>query len=296
MYGRLRNRRQIDANGRLKHLLQKHHDRKTGYEAALGELQDEYARSRSPNTAAEIRAFQDAIVEVLDDFHASLRRQHDIEWTNERSLRVTTFLTYFDEIYSLNHDLLPDLYYFDHVQLASNARWGGSQMPGMSPNPDKTWTPKETYEVRPRLQPFYKLHGGTNWNSGENRMLVMGYNKHSTIGSNAVLKKYHETFSKSLEQHDTLLVVIGYSFSDDHINFAIRQRFGKDNLRLFIVDPLGTDATVPPLNRRGVGVSVPNEYLDMIIGYSQRNLSETFGGRDTSELANVMRCMGLELR
>jgi hypothetical protein len=63
-------------------------------------------------------------------------------------------------------------------------------------------------------------------------------------------------------------MVIGYSFSDAHINRAILKAAEKGTLRLFIIDPLGVDILKTDLLMRAL-----NPY---IIGASRRPLLTTF--------------------
>jgi SIR2-like domain len=72
-------------------------------------------------------------------------------------------------------------------------------------------------------QCIYKLHGSYNWLSeseGE-RLVVIGGNKVASIASSPVLARYQSEFKLKLTEADSILMVIGYSFSDTHINRII---------------------------------------------------------------------------
>ena len=87
-------------------------------------------------------------------------------------------------------------------------------------------------------QPYVKLHGSVNWmesNRGK-RILIMGGQKAVSIGLYPILTWYHDEFRKMLVRPSAKLMVIGYSFSDTHINDAIVDGLAA-RLKLFVVDP-----------------------------------------------------------
>lgn len=65
------------------------------------------------------------------------------------------------------------------------------------------------------------------------------------------------------------LMVIGYSFSDDHINDAIADAL-KQGTELFIVDPYALDVL-----KKDPRIAAAKSQL---IGFSPRPISKTFGG------------------
>jgi hypothetical protein len=83
-------------------------------------------------------------------------------------------------------------------------------------------------------------------------------------------------------------MVIGYSFSDKHINEAIIQGLAA-GMKLFIIDPNGNDVLV----KKKVGILPVKEDVLMpllrnIVGGSRRPLFETFN-KDHVEHAKVMK-------
>ena len=166
---------------------------------------------------------------------------------------MRVYLTRFNAIFGLNQDLLLELQYEDHVLTASNTRWGGMQKPGMAPVHDpsltgigdrhrRRWKPAApAFTVDARLQPYFKLHGSSNWYTDDGRnLLVMGGNKDFMIREHQVLSWYYDQFRSYLLRPDTRLMVIGYSFSDQHINDVIVEAWRNGSLRgIFLVDPAG---------------------------------------------------------
>jgi hypothetical protein len=142
-----------------------------------------------------------------------------------------------------------------------------------------TWEPTEPPQigVPARSQPYYKLHGSSNWRAADGkRLLVAGGNKIRTIRSLEVLRLYLEEFERRLKIPETRLMVIGYGFRDGHINEAIKQATATSDLKLYIVDTRGTDAIE--------GLS----FEDFVCGASRRPLSATFAV-DAIEHAKVMK-------
>ena len=287
----------------LREALVRHRDR-GGFEAAIGEIQAEYERSRSPQSLAHLRGFQDAIAEVFSDLDTALSNAtFEFQAPPENSGVFVKFLTAFDAIFSLNQDLMLERHYLHHplnVTLASGNRWNGWEFPGMRvqppngpglPDPAKDrWSPKAPAEFRvsPNLQPVFKLHGSTTWFDEAGQIMVMGYNKLTTIQSQHILRYYNAELERCLSLPSARLVVIGYGFQDTHITTGIRRMISASG-RMFIIDPLGVDVTD---ENRNLTVRLPNDFLNIIDGASTRPLREIFGG-PSADYANLMRFLGL---
>jgi hypothetical protein len=86
-------------------------------------------------------------------------------------------------------------------------------------------------------------------------------------------------------------MVIGYSFSDEHINDAILNAVRTSGLELFLIDPAG-EAILDKRDPRALIPDHPGVLMEVIqpriIGLSRRPLSSTFD-KDTVEHAKVMR-------
>ena len=117
--------------------------------------------------------------------------------------------------------------------------------PGLADPANDRWSPlaREQFRVSPNLQPIFKMHGSTTWFDETGQIMVMGYNKLTTIQSQQILKYYYNDFERCLSLASARLVVIGYGFQDPHINTAIRRMISVSGSRMFIIDPLGVDVT-----------------------------------------------------
>jgi hypothetical protein len=85
---------------------------------------------------------------------------------------------------------------------------------------------------------YIKLHGSQNWRdaTGEQRM-VIGQGKEAQIEREPLLHWYHELFRDVLCKQNRRLLVIGYSFRDDHINRIINEACRDHGLKVYVVDP-----------------------------------------------------------
>ena len=281
----------------IKELLWRHRD-KDGFEGALDELQTDYIRNPSARRKERLLRLQEAITEMfatMDKAFSSIR----FEFQNDIEYLVRTFMVRFDAIFTLNQDSLLERHYLDgNVALSSAREWDGWQILGMKrvagtqvssfeQNTCK-WTPMEPdeWKLSRRTQPYIKLHGSSNWIDGDGgQLLVMGGNKSKTIQQHEILHWYFEKFVENLSSGDARLMVIGYSFGDDHVNRAILDAISNHRVRLFIIDRMGVEVTN---GIRGDAKTASVTLEDFIVGASTRSMEETFGG-DVAEHKKVMR-------
>jgi hypothetical protein len=101
------------------------------------------------------------------------------------------------------------------------------------------------------------------------RILIMGGQKAVSIGRYPILSWYHDEFRTMLLRPSARLMVIGYSFSDTHINDAIAAALAA-GLKLFVLDPFALKVLK---NAPRIGSA-----RSSLIGYSDRPLKTTFGG------------------
>ncbi|MGO9011146.1 MAG: SIR2 family protein [Bryobacteraceae bacterium] len=278
---------QVGDDHYLRKLLTKH---EKNFEDALSEIQQ--ACISTPPLAARERLdkLQAAIGAMFDNVNTALERQR-FEFSQEKRLLVSQFLARFDAIFGLNQDLLLELHYLtENVMLADSRhpRWDGFQMPGIvqvsnSYSADRRRrrsTPAPPpFTVAPRLQPYFKMHGSSNWYTNDGRnLLVMGRNKDLVIGESDLLRWYYGQFRGYLSRPDTRLMVIGYSFSDQHINDAIAGASKSGGLKgMFLVNPNGR--AVLGNSKRSLPESMHNDLEDIdCLGGSTRPISETFAG------------------
>jgi hypothetical protein len=246
------------------------------------------ARREPDNTQAleDVRRLSLAIRDVFHSMNAGLlHRQFNFSQDGRCSTR--RFLSRFDVIFTLNQDLLLELHY-GGVLLENQTRWNGCVFPGIRYTHD--WLNPRSEVDRldmmlqaatsatvpgSREQPVYKLHGSANWRSADNgELLVIGTGKEDTIAGLPLLRHYGEIFREYLFRGGTEIMVIGYGFADPHINAVLLEAARRHALKMFLVNPAGTQAFGAHQRSAPTG---RNELLDIpLIGLCQRGLSEVF--------------------
>jgi len=214
------------------------------------------------------------------------------EFQSSGAYQLAPFLDKFDAIFTLNQDVFLERNYLNNnVMLMSGGRLDGYSIPGMrrihNPNPSHdelthpniaAHEPSGDFQLNQRLQPYVKLHGSSNWRTGEQRIIVLGGRKTGLIDRFPVLKRYHEYFRQCLSSGPARLMIIGYSFGDDHINNAIMEAVKGGQLELFVVDARGLDVID---KNKGIAIYSPDIIYSTLIpgvrGASSRTLREIFG-------------------
>jgi hypothetical protein len=260
------------------------------FENALTEVQREFLSAQSSVTAKQHLTAMQGAAGMFDRLNQTFEHRTNFEFSNDLHYSVVRFLTGFDSIFSLNQDLLLELRYAEHALTASNTRWNGFILPGMIPVHDpaitgigdkhkRRWSPAPApFSAPDRFQPCFKIHGSSNWYTTDGRkMLVMGGNKEFMLREHEVLRWYYDEFKRRLMTGNTKLMVIGYSFSDRHIDDAIVEAWQKGNLLgMFLVNPAGRSVLNPT---EPYHIKVPREIESVpSLGGSTRLLSETFAG------------------
>lgn len=281
--------RDVVGDADLQRKLWSHKDR-GGFEITLSELQTDAKKTGKKDQLIRLESATTRLFEDMD-VGFSADPNFRFEFT-QGALFVGTFLRKFDAIFTLNQDVLLERHYLNQsAQWFDSGKWDGWDIPGMRPTSElyrqgvHIYTPKGEISLKPRRQPYFKLHGSANWKSPEGRPIIaVGGNKTGTIQSHEILSKYYSHFVSALSEAGSRLMIIGFGFRDEHIKEAIRSA-ARQGLRIFIVDPLGVDVAQENL---GAQIKTRNEFQDWIIGASRRSVSEIFG-RDRVERAKLDR-------
>lgn len=92
------------------------------------------------------------------------------------------------------------------------------------------------------------------------------------------------------------LMVMGYGFGNSHINDCICKAVNENNLKLFIIDPTGTDILDGRRRTRSGAIPRPfhesgllYEVHSAVIGASRRDLRATIEGEDRVEHRKLMK-------
>jgi SIR2-like domain len=259
-----------------------------GFEAVMQQLQG--AGGNSPEDQKRLHDFTTAVIGIFNGMNNQFLRT-SFEFQNEVRYMVRAFLERFDAIFTLNQDCLLEAQYFYGFV---GGRWNRADLPGtrvLGPPPHIQGAREERialrtsdiehYLVQPRAQPYFKLHGSSNWmvDGSGGRLLILGGHKAASISQHLLLTRYQQEFNNYISRAGARLMIIGYGFNDEHINEAIASAVDK-GLKLFIVDPRGVDvfdkfdgaALIPGPQDPYAEKLRPN-----IVGESTKPLTLTFG-------------------
>jgi len=265
-----------------------HNDAVLAQRLRSGPFEDAFAgfqRLRGDDeNSRRLRRLQEAVTALFSRMNAALAGT-TFEFENDLAYSIKKFLEKFDAIFTLNQDLLLEIHYHPNVV---STKWSGVAIPGMQggyeaglsgpTDPTKlTWRPTGDVAVRGKLQPYFKLHGSSNWKDEQGEpVLIMGSAKSGAIDRFPVLKAYHDKFRNMLGQPGAKLMVIGYSFQDNHINQVVCDASARTGLGTFLVDPNGRDALKDPKMADAM-IKPKRDVEDIkIIGELKRPLSAIF--------------------
>lgn len=261
---------------RVRHLLWAHKESGSGFEGVYQALKD---GANNPTDQAVFRQFHEMVAGMFHSMRHGFQRV-------SLGGAIQRFLASFDAIFTLNQDTLLELQYIGGDILGhSDGRFFACETPGLVETDQKISPPglyrplDAPYSVTDRHQPYFKLHGSSNWMLPDRSdlMLIIGGNKVSGINSSPLLSWYHEQFRRML--NGARVVIIGYSFTDDHINKDLMCA-AATGARFFIIDPSGVDIID---KRKPAQIPQPREPLmeklmGNIDGASRRPLLSTFDG------------------
>lgn len=277
----------------LKTLLWKHRTA-GGFESALEDAQVAFAAN--PATAAlSLQRLQSAIFNTFERMNRAFFNAPTMEFQSHIEIMIRTFLARFDAIFTLNQDVLLEHHYLHQIELTAPNKWRGAQLPGLQRRPSVSvttnpswgrdvWIPveKSSFRIDDGLQPYFKLHGSSNWRDSDGgQLMVLGGNKYSAIRAHPILGWYFEQFRLHLSQPASKLFVIGYGFRDRHVNDVIVESVQNRGLRFFVIDSCGSDVVRRANSSYRGSIYCPTDLDDAfrqgLIGASRRGLSEIFG-------------------
>jgi hypothetical protein len=273
---------------------------KGSFEDALDSLRGLQDKWRDERHSTELKIFEDMLEGMFGTMNNSYAGMSfepgtEVARLGPQPTFVRDFLCRFDKIFTLNQDtLLEQHYHRSNLLAGSQGRWFALETPGLQErkfsgtppaHPGLCTPASPPFKVSDRHQPYFKLHGSSNWRTNEGAsLLIMGGNKSAGIAGSDLLKWYEQQFQDALHEPDARLMVIGYGFGDTHINQHIRAGAAA-GMKLFIIDPNGVDVTNSPRTQNiyNFGMSLQNS----IIGASRRDFRTTLLS-DTVERAKVM--------
>ena len=120
---------------------------------------------------------------------------------------------------------------------------------------------------------YIKLHGSCNWMDAHGQKMVIGGKKIESMQQEPLLAWYLDIFQKVFTQFNRKLLVIGYSFGDDHINEVLAKAVINYRLKIYIIYPSSQREFGDQILRKNWGKEIWEEGLE---GYYPYRLSELF--------------------
>jgi hypothetical protein len=103
----------------------------------------------------------------------------------------------------------------------------------------------------------------------------MGTSKSERINKEPLLKEYAKTFVRAISKENSSLLIIGYSFSDEHINKEIDTAIRTYGLKIHILNPEPLSIFLEELLPKGPPGFCSNLHNN-IYGYYEATLKDVF--------------------
>lgn len=274
-----------------------------GFEDILAELRAISSETKSDQHLEELRLFETMLLSMFYTMRIGFENTEfepgqEAARLGPQPTPVRDFLCRFDAIFTLNQDtLLEQKYAPSNLQQGSQGRWFGLHCPGISDiliggqkvAPPGLFIPSPApFTVPDRRQPYYKLHGSSNWRASDNSaLLILGGNKRADVNNVPLLTWYQSEFLRLSRQAAVRIMIIGYSFRDGHINEMLGAA-ASDGAKFFVIDANGVDT----LAAAATGPALPSQLREAIqnniIGASRRHLKEVLYS-DTVERTKITK-------
>lgn len=257
----------IQNNDRIKRILWD--NREHGFEVALEEVRQLYL-SDSDGWEEDYKTIQAIIRETFQSmdrsFGEKLRDQGFQKNFGQSTYRLTDLFKNFDVIFTTNQDMLIERHFINltggpishlghpgmkskgHPQSFRGAFYQGEISENMGSSPIQIQD-KDRIGGNIPNKSYVKLHGSHNWEGDKEQLLIMGGQKEERIGSQPLLAWYFCEFTRLLKESDTRLMILGYSFSDSHINKIILDAVRDHGLKFYIWNPSGIDGVTSALKK-----------------------------------------------
>jgi hypothetical protein len=162
-----------EVGGDLRRRLWKDKIKGKGFEDTLADLQHSFKSYQREADRAELNGFRAALSAMFAEMNESFSRTQ-FEFTNDVNLSISKLLSTFDFIFTLNQDLLLEHHYVGQDNLFGTGITR-CEVPGLTlanPAPhgyshDAKVAKRKPidggFRVEPSIQPYFKLHGSSNW-------------------------------------------------------------------------------------------------------------------------------------
>jgi hypothetical protein len=247
MWAKIFNNRKLDQLPEVKKMLKENFDFESVYSQVL----------KSSITEKEKMLFQEVISESYDGMDFTIKsfihsgfRQYGVWWAG-----VSNFLGLFKGtssepggLFTLNQDLLLEramhtpplgingVRYRDYREALNIGQLDPVKNEIILPNSDELQNFIDKDLASFGDLHFIKLHGSQGWRSSSgSAQLILGVNKLVDIQKEPLLNWYLELFKQAINNKGVKLVVLGYSFRDEHINDILVKAVEEHGLKLIII-------------------------------------------------------------
>lgn len=226
------------------------------------------ARTSGEYTAIDVSGFENAVLSVFRAMDTDISSNHT--W-RDGALNVYKFQDFLKRfqchrqdgsanasfLFTLNQDFTVERHWYNFNHWAFPPHLPGVPTSMRMNSAGKSWFSTHSPEVHDDIMEvtipdeplielasstnYVKLHGSINWRKADgSRALVIGSQKDKQVRDMPLLNSYGELFSQVLSKRIRLMVV-GYSFQDEHINLHISRACLKHGLDLHIWDKFASD-------------------------------------------------------
>lgn len=283
MWAEIFNHEKIQAQPKIKELMSNDFDYESIYDSIM----------KDSNKDNEKEAIDDAVKSAYE-YIDSILRQLIISHPNPIELYIVNdLISLFREnatrkysfIFTLNQDLFFERLYTNHHNgklsipgIKNNSKWFTTYFNKPLSSEDYYRLPNDE-ELNHNInalsdENFFliKLHGSYNWESFDGtRKMVIGRGKTEQIQKEPLLKYYFEIFENVLSRDQCRLLIIGYGFSDEHINRIISKAVRDNGLKIYIISPVSPEEFKKKLYEKSdIGINI----WQGISGYFQYSLKE----------------------
>lgn len=297
MWGLILNQPEVEQYPKLRHCLLGNPNFEKVYDLIQVDEEKNYSKE-------EREAFTRALERAYRQLHNAVSERFNILAAEFCREFVACFASINPEeigfTFTLNHDLFIERYFAVYDPLRTIC------VPGLN---SKNWfraASEEAFEIehvqlfdRGRVEEldasfwntksaalaYIKLHGSLGWKAvNGTESIVVGTIKASAIQNEPLLKWNSSIFEKVIHSGNRILLVIGYSFRDEHINCVIKEGIQSHGLRLIVVNTQSPEQFRNVMNNLNVPVGQPIPYgpkiLEGLVGYypiSTRQLMNDLG-------------------
>jgi hypothetical protein len=285
-------------NEELRKFLWKHFG--NGFETALDEAKRNSIDSHEwePN----YKVLHEIVSEAFNEMNELFQK---LRISGQGEISIQRFLSEFDAIFTTNQDLLVEHRFTalsGEIRKSKTSKLELASLPGLvckgpegnQPSDPGTLCyprPAEEWSISPKEVPYIKLHGSSNWrtNQGGDEMMIMGGGKEEQIQENPLMDWYFGILREKLFSPNSRLLILGYSFSDVHINKIILEAIKEHGLKIYIWNPSELSKLMENLIKDNEPQQGKKFFKESFIEHNKVSLKDILYGQNTYTLDRIKK-------